>query len=160
MGQHPGLMNARDLFGKLEREMLRLEAAASATPAADRAELSDSYFNFAVTAHHLGDWIRGDPSVPAAARTALDDLSSKQALRVCRDLANGSKHFRDSRQDVIVADATCTTTWGGGRYGVGPHGVGEPTILVTLADGTVLSGLELAREATRVWKEFFAAHGL
>ena len=121
---------------------------------------SDTYFNFVITAYHLCDWIKADTTVPAGARAALGALRKQLPIRVCRDLANGSKHFQLTYPDVIVADATCTTGFGVGRYGGGPFGVGEASIPVTLSDGTVLDGLGLARQATQLWRAFFAAHGM
>lgn len=149
MTQHPGLQTVRDLLGKLERELGRLQSDVSA----------DTYFNFAVTAYHICDWIEGDSTVPNAARRDLPNVRRLLPIQVCRDIANGSKHFRLNYTNAVVADATCIApSYDVGRYGAGPFGVGESVIQVTLADGTLRDGLELAREATRLWRDFFARH--
>jgi hypothetical protein len=143
-------MVPRDLLGKLEREMARLEAEVS----------PDTYFNFAITAYHLCDWIKNDPRVSASARGALEPLRKQLPIRVFRDLANGSKHFQLTYPNTIVVDATCTTGFGVGRYGKGAYGQGERAIQVTLSDGTLRDGLALAREATTLWQTFFTANAL
>jgi hypothetical protein len=150
MTHHPGIHSARHLLEKLRRELARLEAEVS----------SDTFANFVITAHSICDWIENDPSVPAAARSALPAMRVKEKLQVCRDLANGTKHFRLNYPDATVVDATCTTAYGMGRYGVGPHGVGEPTIQISFSDGRLTDGLTVAREVMAEWQQFFSDHGI
>ena len=148
MTQHPGLQSAEDVFGKVERELARLEAEVTA----------DTYFNFAITAYHLCDWVEKDARLPKAARRDLKVLRRELAIQVCRDIANGSKHFGVDYPNPVVADATCTTGYGMGRFGAGAYGVGEVTIQVTLSDGSLRDGLDIAREAATLWRAFFAKH--
>jgi hypothetical protein len=142
--QHPGLMTSRDLLAKLERELGRLETEVSA----------DTYFNFVMTAYHLCDWIKNDPRVPVAAKTALPAFRKLLPIRVCRDIANGSKHFTLTYSNVIVADATCVVAYGTGRFGHGAFGTGESEIQVTLSDTSKADGLLIARQATALWQGF------
>jgi len=141
-------MTPRDLFAKLQRELGNLESAVSA----------DAYFDFVITAYHLCDWIKNDSAAPASARSALAALRKQLPVKICRDLANGSKHFTLDYADVVVADATCVAAYGSGRFGKGAYGVGEPTIRITLADGAVLDGLSVARDAVQLWDQFFSSH--
>lgn len=150
MTHHPGIQGARDLLEKLNRELARFEQEVSA----------DNFANLVITAYSICDWISNDPAVPASARDALPNARNTPSLLACRDLANGTKHFRLSYPNHIVADATCVTAFGMGRYGAGPYGVGEPTIQVTLLDGSIVNGLDLARNATAEWRQFFATHGI
>jgi len=150
MTQHPGLQSALDLFNKVERELARLETAVSA----------DTYFNFAITAYHICDWVEKDSTLPKAARRELESLRQQLPIQICRDIANGSKHFGVNYSDPVVADATCVTGYGMGRYGKGAYGVGEPKIQVTLADGSLLDGLDIARQAVQLWRTFFTKHAL
>ena len=48
-----GLLTARDLFEKLERDFEVLDGQVT----------SDAVFNFVVTAYHLCEWITEDPSI-------------------------------------------------------------------------------------------------
>lgn len=148
MTQHPGFQCAHDVRRKVERELARLEAEVT----------SDTFFNFAVTAYHLCDWIAKDATLPKEARRQLATVRKQLPIQICRDIANGSKHFGVNYKDFVVADATCVAGYGIGRYGAGSYGVGEASIEVTLADGELLDGLNVARQATTVWQEFFAKY--
>lgn len=48
------------LFHKLQRDVARL----------DRAVTHDKFFNLVITGYSLIDWVKNDPSLPAAARTS------------------------------------------------------------------------------------------
>jgi hypothetical protein len=148
--QHPGIHSARDLFEKLNRELTRFERDVSA----------DNFANLVITAYSICDWISNDPTVPASARASLHVVRNTASLLVCRDLANGTKHFQLNYPNAVVVDATCVTAFGMGRYGAGPYGVGEPTIQVTLLDGSSINGLDLARSVTAEWRQFFTTNGI
>ena len=48
---------------------------------------------FFLTCHHLGEWIREDETVPQAARDRVGEVvESSVELKICTDIANGSKH--------------------------------------------------------------------
>jgi hypothetical protein len=150
MTHHPGIKSTRELFDKAVRELAKLEDKVS----------PDNFANFVITAYSICDWVEKDPAVPALARSDLQAFRSTPAMAACRDLANGTKHFLLNYPNTVVVDATCTTGFGMGRYSKGPYGVGEPTIQVTLVDGTVADGLQLAREITDEWRKFLATHGV
>ena len=115
MTHHPGIHSARHLFEKLTRELARLEQEGS----------PDNFANLVITAYSICDWISNDPSVPASARDALPAIRRDPWLLACRDLANGTKHFRLNYPNTVVVDATCVTAFGMGRYGAGPFGLNE-----------------------------------
>jgi hypothetical protein len=80
------LRNAHDLFAKLERDLKRVEAGPR-----------DSYaaFDFFVTANHLLDWWLPPGSRKQRDKSRKADLNrpEQDLARLCRDLANGLKHF-------------------------------------------------------------------
>jgi hypothetical protein len=84
MGLTPGLSSAVDLFRKLQRDT-RL----------DHELTDDHFFNLVITGYSLIDWVKHDPSLPAAARTpeSIAGLHNEPWLNLCGDLANASKHF-------------------------------------------------------------------
>src|SRR5450755_165066 len=90
MNLTPGLTSAVDLFHKLQRDIARL----------DREVTSDCFFDLVITGYSLIDWVRNDPSIPAAARSASENsaLYADPWLKVCGDLANASKHFKLNRR--------------------------------------------------------------
>lgn len=150
MTHHPGIHHAGDLFAKLARELANLEHEVSA----------DTFANLVVTAYSLCDWISNDPAVPQSARDALPMIRTTPALLACRDLANGTKHFVLNYPNAVVVDATCVTGFGMGAYGRGPYGIGEPTIQVTLANSTLVDGVQLARDVTGAWQAFLTKNGI
>ncbi|GED43677.1 hypothetical protein [Cobetia marina] len=86
----PVLDSPNDLLMKLCRESMRTYTAKSIE------EVSDHFFNFCITAHAHRDWI-----------IKYSDLDKKsvhcyfnqyETLRMCRDIANASKHFGLDRQ--------------------------------------------------------------
>lgn len=145
-----GLATAKDLLEKLERDAALL----------DEEVTSDRFFNFVVTGYSLIDWVKNDPSVPSAARTAVSSLYSDPWLQVCGDIANASKHFVLKKRTPITAGTTSKQGWGLGRWGKGGWGVGEESIIVTLNDATTYSGLDLMKGVLHTWKDFFTRHGI
>lgn len=148
-----GLRTVSDLFAKLEREAGKLRQEVS----------SDDFFNFVVTAYSLADWIQNDPSVDASAIADLHRFRSSPCIRICRDLANSSKHFiLDPRRNPTpkVESASSDQGFGMGRFGFGDFGLGEEQITVVLTDGETLDGLQFVDDVLREWKLFFDAHGI
>lgn len=144
-----GLQSASDLFAKLQRDAAAL----------DEEVTSDKFFNFLVTGYSLVDWIKKDPSVSASAKADLKRLRAEKAIQVCRDLANGSKHFT-LNYSPITNSAISESGYGAGRYGKGVYGAGEESIRIQLNDGTSFHCLDLVREVLAALQSFFSAHGI
>lgn len=122
---------------------------------------SDRFFNFVITAYALADWVQSDPNVPGAAKAALAQFRDKFEIKICRDLANASKHFQlDSRRNPnpTVASTNSAQGYGLGRFGAGEFGVGEEEITVWLTAGRGVNGLVVVEDALREWKAFFLTH--
>ena len=147
-----GLKAPRDMLAKLRREHARLKKEVS----------SDDVFNFVVTAYHITDWIKNDPSAPTAAKADLDSMYANTYIAVCRDLANASKHFALDKnyKGQVTAKTSAISGYGVGRYGKGAYGTGEQSIVVVLTDGQRFDVLSLAQEVVNAWDAFFAKHGL
>jgi len=85
--------------------MMRAHKRATAATAAT-LEAQDDYYNFFASCYHLKDWLKNDPSVPAAVGSEAETLfDSATHLRVCADLANGIKHLRATRHTRIDPDS-------------------------------------------------------
>src|SRR5206468_10738246 len=74
-----------ELLQKLRRDAALLEDEVT----------SDRLLNFVVTGYSLIDWIKHDPTVPAAAKVGseIDSLYHDPWLTLCGDLATAAKHF-------------------------------------------------------------------
>ena len=110
------------------------------------------------------DWVKNDPSVPPCAKGDVQTLYSDTWLKVCRDLANASKHFElkpNSRnRPPVTADASSSSGFGVGRFGKGEFGIGEESIEIELNTGTTFQCAELVNGVIASWQTFFAAHGI
>jgi hypothetical protein len=148
----PGLSSAVDLFHKLQRDITRL----------DQEVTHDHFFNFVITGYSLIDWVKNDPSLPAAARTAeaIRALYEEPWLKVCGDLANASKHFVLTKRRPVTTEVMSHSGWGIGRYGRGAFGEGERDIVVHIHGAPSWSALEVSVGVLQVWLQFFERHGI
>jgi len=139
-----GLHTAGDLYAKLSRDASRLESEVT----------SDAFFDFAVTACHLPEWMQSDPSSPGRNRLAM--IRRDPNYIVCREIANASKHFRV--RGSAVASVESEQGFGIGRFGHGGHGLGEEAIMLELTGGTSLDALEFIRSLLELFAPSFALH--
>jgi len=147
-----GLKAPRDMLEKLNREHTQLKKEVS----------RDTLFNFVVTAYHITDWIKNDPSVSTTAKDELRSMYTNTYIAVCRDLANASKHFALDKnyKGLVTAKTSAISGYGVGRYGKGGYGVGEESIVVVLNDGQRFDALSLAQGVVDAWNGFFVKHAL
>lgn len=150
MSIHYGFHTPRDLFEKLKRDAARLEEI---TP--------DNLFNFMITAWALIDWIRHGPATTAPAVEAdRRQLMRDPRIKICRDIANASKHFMLT-YTPSVADVTHRPPANIGELVVGLSLLGDAqgTFLIT-ADGLTYDVLALKMGVLTLYEGFFARHGL
>jgi hypothetical protein len=96
-----GLMDPAALLAKLYHDFKRLQA--------DEGQQTMLYtaFDFFVTGYSLVDWITNSTSgiTEAERETLRAQLRSPMIVKICGDVANGTKHFRRDRKPQ-----TTTTT--------------------------------------------------
>ena len=88
-------------FYRTERWLGRLKAiyCGEYTPVGNSDDLLDHVLAFFLNCHHIKDWLKKgpewqdgvDPKVKAGAVEQF--VTESEALRICADLCNGSKHF-------------------------------------------------------------------
>jgi hypothetical protein len=104
---------------------------------------------------HVWDWVKNDQGISPAVRKAVTDAAyASPVLRMCHDLANGTKHYTLNspklpapgvrRGTVEVHRQNATTTW---RF------------QIILPDGTTRWVDEVAREALDAWSAILGANG-
>ena len=126
------LRTPRDLYEKLQREAARLAANVNTVN-------GDDLFNFVVTAWHLQEWIRKrSPRTHPDFDTDYARLIANPHIRICRDLANGSKHVRLTYGDQTVTKVERRITRAPARFGMAEFGesqfgdgLGASTLIVT-----------------------------
>ena len=135
---------ASDLYAKLKRDANALLGEVS----------GDHAFNFFVTAYHLAEWIQKDPSVHSDVKDRMTTASQSVPYRLCKDLANASKHFvQRGKHEAKRTDVA--QGYGAGRYGVGAYGIGEESIAITRKDGSQRTILEFREQIMQLYSVVF-----
>lgn len=139
------LENYSDLFDKLKYELELLEQEVT----------SYNFFNFAVTAFHLIDWVKNSDNADGQIKQQVTELYKDEHFSLCNDVCNFYKHFKITRYTPKVKDIESKTGYGCGRYGKGVYSVGEESIYVITKTGQKYDGLDLARNVYKKWEIFF-----
>lgn len=170
-----GLTSPLDLIGKLEREIGRL-GASEEPDSVDHKNQADHAINCALTAWHISDWVfvsglKTDTvsanSLGNFQKQLIDDCSD---LGICKDLANGSKHFKiDRPEQSNVSQTSNRKTVGGGitkslskplvRPLVSSLTGGHTVLLVevSMKNGGRVKAITLFENVLSYWQEFVVA---
>jgi len=169
-----GLNGPLDMLLKAEREKERLYMVSQTF---ERAVFTDHLFNFAVTIHHLGDWVVKNDSNPISIDKVQQLIQSENVLQACKDIGNSIKH--------VKIDRKCPTTQKVQTSVEGVSGILRPgdtirvfnheqsndsdelkeydynnvNLNITMSDGEVLGLQEFCNKAISVWKEFLGRNG-
>jgi hypothetical protein len=156
----------REQYDRLLRSHDRLSAIAGGGQHASSDEARDALIHFFQDRWHLADWIANDPAIRIG-RGAIDaHVNNSQALMLCADLANGTKHFgldpgrrprtgdaatAVTRQDVAVRPAT-----------IGSPDPPQPALHAwrVSSGGQEYDALTLAGDVVREWNQWLQAAGL
>jgi hypothetical protein len=152
------LKDYRDLFAKLKREAERFEKDPSA----------DNLFNTMVTVWCLADWVLADAELTPdmndsllnlTGRTPFDgkrDISKMSTeMRICKDIANASKHAMITKYSPEVKMVSFTDgTYGSGPYGFGPYGGGGRRFAVVIVD-EIYDAQKVITKAIAQYDDFF-----
>ena len=168
-----GIRTASDLLDKAERELHRYRKAVSDTPQ-DLQKQSDHAFNFVITAWHVTDWVwretengKGSWHGCKSFKEFVSKVRSEcQALKICHELATGSKHFHiREKQAQTVAKTDTKTTIGGGvlRPALRPvlrpalssafGGYTVPGLVIKLKSNATRKPTDVFEQALDYWKE-------
>lgn len=148
-------------FERAKRYLTRIENIYSgifSSPGHNKDYYDDDVISFFIHCYHIRDWIIHLNKICVTARQIDSYIDSHHALKICADLANGSKHckltrsLRSDRQPHIAGKEWHTSTW------LTSNGGGE----VMQSKYTVLSNtaffdvLELARECIQLWESYMS----
>lgn len=124
----------------------------------DRGRYEDDVISFFVHCHHIGDWVAHQNKVGMTQAQVNAFINRHEALRVCADLCNGSKHCRLTRttrtggQPHLALREYRVSTWLTGRGG-GEVLRGRYTILSPVV---TIDALALAERCLELWANFVA----
>jgi hypothetical protein len=86
----------REQYDRMRRTYDRWQDLATGQVLASSEENKDAMIHFFQNAYHLKDWIKNDENAPisrSARRKVEKHVNRTEALRLCADLCNGTKHF-------------------------------------------------------------------
>ena len=119
----------------------------------------DDLVSFFMHCYHIRDWILHLNNVGITAEQLDAFINSHDALKVCADLCNGSKHCRLTRkprsggQPHVASKTYQSATWftgsGGGEVVKGSY--------IVLTSSGFIDALELAEQCMQLWKGFVEA---
>ena len=122
----------------------------------DKYKYDDDVISFFIHCYHVRDWIIHLNKVGMDSQQVDDYINQHKALKICADLANGSKHceltrsLRTSKQPHVAYKEHQTSTWhtdeGGGEVMESKYGIYTGT--------ETLDALELATECVNLWSQF------
>ena len=147
MSQLDGLFSLRapaDLLAELESDHARLKQAEPTSTSAQYAA-----FDFFVTAHHLADWCA------KSFGGSLTQWRSYPDGQVLGHVANGVKHFRVDKYDVVKETEVVPGAFGVGAFQSSAFQTGKLTI--HLENGESEPVLPLADRVLAHWRATVAA---
>lgn len=122
----------------------------------DEQAYDDDVISFFIHCYHVRDWIIQQDNAGVTARQVDNYIDNHQALKVCADLANGSKHckltrsLRTGSQPHIAGRERDVSTWftgsGGGEVMKSKYAVNS--------NGEPIDALFLARECVQLWDAY------
>ncbi len=122
----------------------------------DDKHFDDDVVSFFIHCYHIRDWIIHLNKLNITAKEVDSFINEHNALKICADLANGSKHckltrsLRTERQPHITGKQKQSSTWlsgdGGGEYIECKYTI--------LSDRKFYDALELATECCQLWHQF------
>jgi hypothetical protein len=118
----------------------------------------DEVYTFFQNCHHLKDWLKNDSASADATSDVEDFISSSPPLRLCADLANGSKHLKLTRRARVDPKTKI-----GSRHFSLELGDGRPRIAAKYqveAAGKRQDAFWLAKECMSEWEAYLKGKGL
>jgi hypothetical protein len=121
----------------------------------------DDFYAFFSTCFHLKDWLKQDNSLPESVRADVEThVNATFWLKLCADLANGSKHLELSRPRVDPK-ARVGTQGPAFQPGAFPANAFQTKPIVTVnADGKAWAALTVANNCVAAWEGFLQDTGL
>jgi hypothetical protein len=131
-------------------------------------EYEDNVWNFFQNAWHLKDWVRNDSAIDQRYRDVVeDDVSTIEALQICADLANRSKHLQltrkrldadVSKRNTHIYAGTALLSWDGKQTNI--PGYGELIFIISAEDGREFDLIHIAEQVVNEWRRLLAKYGV
>jgi len=123
----------------------------------------DEMWSFFINCYHFKDWLKNDPASGLSNQEVEDFVDKSANLRLCGDLANGSKHAVLTRARVDKSTRLKSRKFKFDMHaGQGEHNP-FPTLAVKYvieANGVTYDTFGLATDCLKEWQSFLKANGL
>ncbi|MFD4337903.1 hypothetical protein ACFWPP_12030 [Streptomyces anulatus] len=120
-------------------------------------EAVDRVLCFFEAVHHLKDWLGNDPAITVEKADGDALINSCLELKLCADLANGSKHLT-LRPDLTRTGDPSTTIARNDTFVL--LGAGSTHRFYVASGGKEYDVLQIAEDAVKEWSMFLSARGL
>ena len=116
----------------------------------------DDFYAFFTCCFHLKDWVKNDPAVDPVIGQRAEDLIARAtvALRLCADIANGSKHFMVDRFVRHSADGHVERLWADSDPPIDLPFDPEKEMIIVYAASVAWPALWVANRCVQVWESF------
>ncbi len=146
-------------FERTKRYLVRIEniyKGIFSSSGHDKESYDDDVVSFFIHCYHIRDWIIHLNKLGVKAKEIDAYINQHLPLRICADLANGSKHcnltrsMRTERQPHISGKQRRTSTWMTGDGG----GEVMKCKYTIVSDDKLIDALDLARECVALWEDY------
>ena len=123
-------------------------------------DMTYSFINFAVTAWHVVDWIKGDfgeerlMQIGEEGQRLESYVLQNEYIAICREIANASKHFEITRKPnptITTIPAVAADTYPGAEEG-------DLIAWLVTVDGSTWTLFKVAEEVLKYWLWFYKEH--
>ncbi|MER8225392.1 hypothetical protein ABTZ58_33535 [Streptomyces sp. NPDC094143] len=141
---------------RVNRRLKDVQAVYTGAPGGTDIALDKALSLFEVV-HHLRDWLRNDPNIDVPEAAVEELIKGSLALRLCGDLANGSKHLALERRPW-TGDKSTAITRNDVRVLVGTETSAHRFYIAS--SGKEHDVLEIAEQAVEEWSRFLSERHL
>jgi|SRR5262245_2086512 len=146
----------RDQYNRMKRWSARL------TDNSFEPRDVDDFYAFFSCCFHLKDWLKADPAVDPALGAEAERYVQNHvvALRLCADLANGSKHFIIDKYVRHSADARVERLIADSDLPVDDLPPDANDMIIVFANGVAWPAFWVAKRCVEAWERFLQKKGL
>jgi hypothetical protein len=114
----------------------------------------DDMWAFFQNCWHVKDWLKKDPVVDEQLKAKVIDAAHRSPkLKICRELCNGTKHFKLDKQGAAATHSRTTIR-------IEPGAWAEIDCMFDDGQDNELHGKQLAQECIAEWESILLAHKL
>ena len=145
----------REQYDRVRRWHIRLRKSQP-----DDRRRVDDFYAFFVCCFHLKDWLKGDKTLDSGVGDRAETLISKPSMRICADIANGSKHLVLNRRVRFAADTHLEAVPASFQDDAFQADAFQVGAVVIVAVGQTWGALRVADQCVQYWDKFLAQEGL